>query len=435
MNLFIVWFTKITGILAHHIAFRVKIYYEDKKVQSRKIKGPAIIISNHTQILDYALYLFVFWGRVIRCQMAEVLFNKKLLGWMLRKMGGIFVDRNTFDFSFVNKSQQILEKGGTVMIFPEARIPLPDEKRPLEFKSSAAYLAHLSDVQVIPVVTNGVYFTLKRRARCLIGKPFNVNQWWDPEKSQRENLSYCSQMMRKEIIRLSKELKKRQERDELRPPFYYALFDFMKITGALPALLWYRPKMVYSSKEAKQKHKKGVLFYSNHVGFKDPLYIMIGIWYRRIHFVTLQQILDNPKMKFWFEKCFRVIPIDRENVGFVSFKRVSQFLDAGCAVSIFPEGHIKTNDDDLGDFKNGLVLMGVMGKVKLVPLFVTYKKHWYSRLVIIQGEPIDLIEMYGPTPSMEQIEEAGKLCRERELELAQIAKNMGLDVTLRGGNQ
>lgn len=416
------WFTKLTGIMAAHIAFHTKIYYEDRKVQGRRIKGPAIIISNHTAIFDYAVFLFVFFGRTLRYQMAEVLFNKPVLGVVLKMLGGIYVNRNTYDFSFVGKSEAILKKGGVVGIFPEARIPLPDEKRPLPFKTSAAYLARLCpNVPIIPIVTNGEYFSLKKRARVMIGKPIYINDYWNDELDNRENLINASEKLRQHIAGMTKELKKRQERDLLRPPFYYFWFNLIKITAAIPGLVWFRPKTIYSTPEAKKKYKKGVLFFSNHSGMGDPLWVMLGVWYRRVHFVAMQDILDNPKMRFWFEKGFRVIPVDRENVGFNFVKKVSGFLDAGCAVCIFPEGHINISEDRVDQFKNGMILLAIKAKVPLVPLYVQTRKHWYNRQIMFQGEEIDLLKMYGPTPSMAQIEEAGKLCREREIELAKLA--------------
>lgn len=423
MIAFFNWFVKITAWPVQKIVFRTKIYYEDKKVQGRKIKGPAIIISNHTAVYDYAVFLFVFWMRTLRYQMAELLFDKPVLGRFLKWMGGIYVNRNVFDFDFVSKSKEILDKGGVVGIFPEARIPRPEEKRPLPFKSSAAYIAYMSGVQLVPVVTNGVYFNKKKRAAVLIGKPFSVKEWWDPQKTQRANLQDISERMRKEIIRLTKELKKREERAALKPPFYYFLFDFVKVTSALPALIWFRAKTVFSSEKARKKYKKGVLFYSNHSSMMDPPYVMMGLWYRRIHFVTLQQILDNPKTKFWFTKVFRTIPVDRDNVNFSSFKNVTDFLEAGRAVCIFPEGHIKTNEEAVDSFKNGMILMAIKAKVPLVPIYVEKRKKWYQRQVMFQGEEINLLEKYGPMPSMSQIEEAGRLCRERELELARLAES------------
>ena len=90
-------FVKATGWLPQKIAFRTKIEYEDKAVQDRHIKGPAIIICNHTSVFDYAVLLFVFFTRTLRVQMAELLFQKQPLGLFLKMMGGIYVIRDTHD--------------------------------------------------------------------------------------------------------------------------------------------------------------------------------------------------------------------------------------------------------------------------------------------------------------------------------------------------
>ena len=198
------WFAKITGWPVQFICFRTRVYYENAAC-SRRIKGPAIIISNHTSVFDYAVYLFVFFSRTLRFQMAEVLYRKKLLGWFLRRMGGIYVDRDGFDFGFVTKSEEVLRGGGVVGIFPESRIPKPGEERPLEFKTSAAYIALRADVPVIPVVTNGSYFS-KKRARVMIGEPINVRDLSDPGLGEKEDLKNVSAKLRERIIELEKKL-------------------------------------------------------------------------------------------------------------------------------------------------------------------------------------------------------------------------------------
>jgi 1-acyl-sn-glycerol-3-phosphate acyltransferase len=194
-------FVKVTGFPAQWFCFRTKVYYEDKTAQSRKIKGKAVIVSNHTSVFDYAVYLFVFFFRTIRCQMAEVLFRKKPLGIFLKMMGGIYVDRDSNDFSFVEKSREILNKNGVVLIFPESRIPKKGESRPLEFKPSAAYIALNADAPVIPVFTNGSYFN-KNRARVIIGKPLYLADLTDPSLSDKENLKRATNALREKIIEL-----------------------------------------------------------------------------------------------------------------------------------------------------------------------------------------------------------------------------------------
>ena len=186
---------------------RPKIHYEDRKVQSTKIKGPAIIISNHTSIVDFALLLFAFFGRTIRGQMAEVLFKKKLLGWYLRKMGGIEVNRVTYNFSFIEKSIDILNEGGVLAVFPESRIPRKDEERPLKFKASAAYIAMKTNVPIIPVYTNGKYLK-KERARLIVGTPIYVNDYFDSNLSEKKNIRNMINIVRNKILELRDELER-----------------------------------------------------------------------------------------------------------------------------------------------------------------------------------------------------------------------------------
>lgn len=201
-------FTKITAWPVQRLLFRTKILYEDRRVQGRRIKGSAIIISNHTSVYDYAVMLFVFFGRTLRYQMAEVLFEKKPLGYFLKGLGGIRVDRNNYDFSFLARSERILRNGGVVGIFPESRLARKGEERPLPFKPSAAYLALSADVPVIPVYTNGCYFS-RHRAVVLIGKPMDIHVYTDRVSGEKEKIEALTKAMRDKIISLEKEYHER----------------------------------------------------------------------------------------------------------------------------------------------------------------------------------------------------------------------------------
>lgn len=195
------WFTKITAWPAQALVFRTKVYYEDKALQSRFVKGKAIIVSNHTTVFDFAEYLFVFFPRTIRAQMAEVLFEKKLLGVFLNMLGGIKVNRNTHDMGFMAKSEAILKKGGVLLIFPEGRLPRPGEARPLPFKEGAAFLALSTDTPVIPVYTNGKYFS-KKRARIIIGKPMTMSDYAGDGSNPTEDIKLATDALRQRIIEL-----------------------------------------------------------------------------------------------------------------------------------------------------------------------------------------------------------------------------------------
>lgn len=198
------WFVKLTGWPIQLLCFRKKIYYENKAVQSRRIKGKAIVISNHLSVYDYPVAMFVFFGRTLRFQMSELVMKKPVLGTFLKMLGGIYVDRDSHDFAFMAKCEKILGKGGVIGICPEGRLPRKDEPRPLPFKTGAAYLALMTDTPIIPMVTNGSYFNLKERARVIIGTPIIPSQVADPALSDKENIAALTDLMRNKTISLGK---------------------------------------------------------------------------------------------------------------------------------------------------------------------------------------------------------------------------------------
>lgn len=204
-------FTKLTAWPIQKLCFRTKIYYENADIQKRQIKGPAIIVCNHTSVFDYAVLLFVFFWRTLRCQVAELIFRKKPLGLLIRLLGGIRVDRTGHDFTFIHRSADILRRGGVVLVFPESRIPRPEEQTPLEFKPSAAYLALYAGVPVIPVYTNGSYFA-KKRARVIIGTPMHLAELCREEFSEKQNIAIANDALRERIIALKEKLDEQEKK-------------------------------------------------------------------------------------------------------------------------------------------------------------------------------------------------------------------------------
>ena len=201
MSRFVQLFVRLTGFLPQFICFRTKVTCEDRETQSRFLHGPAIIVSNHTSVYDYAVMLFVFFTRTLRYQMAEVLFQKKVLGAFLRLMGGIHLDRYAHRYGFMEQSLQILRRGGVVGIFPEGRLPVQGETPPIAFQPGAAYLSLASGVKIIPVWTNGSYFR-KKRARVVIGTPLTPEMFSGLSVPEKEKIALYTDAMREKIIQL-----------------------------------------------------------------------------------------------------------------------------------------------------------------------------------------------------------------------------------------
>lgn len=210
VNLFVLWFVKLSGLIPALLFFKPKVYYVDKKVQGRRIKKGSILMSNHMSLMDFALYLILFFGSVIRFLMAEVLYNKsKLFAWFLFAVGGVYVNRDTKNFSFMNESVKILKKGGIVGIFPQGRLPVGG--KPFPFKPSITYIALRSGSPIVPVYTDGNYGLFKR-TRVVIGTPVNLKEYCTNDNPDKEELERLTAFLEEKTWELKEFLKQSEEK-------------------------------------------------------------------------------------------------------------------------------------------------------------------------------------------------------------------------------
>ena len=127
----------------------------------------------------------------------------KFLTFTLKNIGAIRVDRDLFDFSFIDKSIDALNKGHDILIFPEGRIPT--DKKMLEFKPSFIEIALETNVPIIPIYTNGSYGK-KKRARVIIGEEIYLSKLYNNNLSKKENVENLTEYVRNTIISLGDKL-------------------------------------------------------------------------------------------------------------------------------------------------------------------------------------------------------------------------------------
>lgn len=203
--------------------------------------------------------------------------------------------------------------------------------------------------------------------------------------------------------------------------FKYFIYDFIKFTAAIPGLIWIRPKKMYLTKTAKKKIRGGALVISNHFGFFDEIYLMLSIWYRRHHFVATQEFFEGKFKNFLFHS-FLCIPIDKNNWGMSSFREIVSHLTQEELVVIFPEGGLNADKSgSVNAFKSGMVLMSAQSGKPIIPVYIKKKKHFYNRVRVAIGEPINVRERYSAMPNVVQMEEISKLLHDKEEELRVLA--------------
>lgn len=195
------------------------------------------------------------------------------------------------------------------------------------------------------------------------------------------------------------------------------LYDFVRVTG-MPLLLWFRPKKIYVSKAAKKKIWGGALIVSNHIGFFDAMYLLLGIWYRRHHFVATKELFKGKFNNWLFKKVFKCIEIDRENFTVASFKTIVEHLKMDELVTMFPEGRINQNKEGVQAFKSGVTFMAIKSGAPIVPVYIKRRKHFWSRLVIGVGEPLKIEPHEDGTPiTIDEINRITEELHEQELRL------------------
>ena len=221
---------------------------------------------------------------------------------------------------------------------------------------------------------------------------------------------------------LQEERKKEKARKKRNKDVGAWFYDFAKITGAIPALLWLRPKYIYPSKVAKRKIKKGgVLFISNHSGYLDPLILLCTVWYRRLNCVATKQLFKG-KFNNWLFRHFLCIPVDKENFSVLTFKQIVTRLKAGKAVGIFPEGAINKGENKVETFKAGAAMMAMRAGVPVVPLYIVKCEKWYSRVRVVVGEPVRVDNSQPHAAGA--IDKANALLHDAEENLAQFYEDL-----------
>ena len=198
MNLIIRWFVKVTGVLPALIFFKPRV-----KREAQLPKGGVMIVSNHKSLMDFVLWLLVFWSKSLHTLVAEVLYSKTpVLSWLLNRLGCIKVDRDAKKVDFIEKSTRLLRKGKMILIFPEGQLPRGEGLG--EFRPSAAYIALESGATILPVYTDGRYGLFKR-TNCIIGRPTDIYELANltGKESREEALKKANDALRDEIMRLS----------------------------------------------------------------------------------------------------------------------------------------------------------------------------------------------------------------------------------------
>ena len=378
-------FFKVTGVIPFMMYFRLKFYHASKKNKSRPLKGGAIVISNHTSILDYFVVTFTFPFRKIRTLVSEALYSHPLPGLMSKIMDDIVVHRERSDLSFMAKAEKALEKTQVISIVPEGHLVRTGKID--TFRPAVVYLALRTGAPIVPIYIDAHYNSWKR-TRVITGSKIYLKDYCDETNPSPDKVRELCEMLRKKVEELKSQLylyRKMGTYNKLNPKAWF--LDIAKVTLWLGGLICFPTKFHYignASRKDRRIKDRGMIV-SKHYSFLDPPILDIHYMSRRIHIVIAQELyVSNP----WLFK--HLMCIEYRRVASASdpkcFMQIINYLRANGVVAIYPEGHI--TKDGVGDIHNGAAYFAMMSNSPIYIYWMSDPYKFFHRNHVMIGETI-----------------------------------------------
>jgi 1-acyl-sn-glycerol-3-phosphate acyltransferase len=179
MNLFVLWFVKITGYVISLFYKPRKVYYASKAAKKRFLKGSKIVVSNHCAVMDVPLIMFLYFFNNFYFWASEIMYQQNKFNlWFLKSLGAIKVDRVSYDFSFINYTRDLVRKNKKIIVFPESRIHVEGDPLVNDFKSSYAYIAFEENVNIIPLYIQP-NFKSRKKGYIMVGEEIVTSDYTD----------------------------------------------------------------------------------------------------------------------------------------------------------------------------------------------------------------------------------------------------------------
>ena len=378
-------FLKVTGVIPFMIYFRLKFYHQFKANKSRPLRGGAIVIANHTSILDYFTIMFTFPFRKIRTLVSEALYAHKVPGTMSKFMDDIVIHRERSDLSFMAEAEKALRKKQVISIFPEGHLVRTGKID--TFRPAVVYLALRTGAPIVPVYIDAHYNSWKR-TRVITGPKIYLNEYCDSTNPDPQTVKDLCEMLRKKVEELKSQLYSYRKMKTYNLINFKSWFlDLGKATLFLPNFIVFPTKFHYIGNASKKDRKikdRGMIV-SKHYSFLDPPILDVHYMSRRVHIVIAQELYtSNP----WLFK--HLLCIEYRRVASSSdpkcFMQIINFLRANGVVCIYPEGHITR--DGVGDIHNGAAYFAMITNSPIYIYWMSDPYKFFRRNHVMIGETI-----------------------------------------------
>ena len=132
---------------------------------------------------------------------------------------------------------------------------------------------------------------------------------------------------------------------------------------------------------------------ANHKSNLDPIFVASAVNKKRKMTAIAKEELFKNKILAKILNKVEIIPINRQNPGLGTIKRILKYIKNDYALVMFPEG-TRSKTDDFNNAKAGLSLFARKAKAEIVPCTIYSSYKLFKPAKIYFGEPISLEEYY-----------------------------------------
>ena len=423
-------FIKVSGIIFYLIFVSPRFFYASKKAkkESKRVKGGAIIIGNHSSTYDYVSLIYKYFFRVIHTFVGPAIYRFRSLRHLCNVLENIEVKKDDpANIEAMRKAKIYLNKGKTIAIFPEGRFE--DKVGEIEtFSSSAIRLSYETNKPIIPIYFKGNY-GLTKRAKYNVGEKIYVRDLVKGDELTNDEIDRVNKIIQDTVKKLKHQLHC-FETHKTKAIFSWKLFisDLFKITGFPFGYLvfWAVKKYVGDKKKVKKAFREKVILAPNHTSFFDVTYMYLYFVTRRLRILSLKKAVGG-KFLHPLTKGAGVIEYDRDAKGgfdFKSFKETDEILEGNGCVVMFPQGHIEKDGAIKGDLKQGIAMHALRHNVPVIPMVFQKVTRPLKPNRIFIGDPLYPSEYFGENgASKENISKFTEILQQKMIELQSISQN------------
>ena len=184
-----------------------------------------------------------------------------------------------------------------------------------------------------------------------------------------------------------------------------------KIIIILSCHILYRVK--YENEEVLKQLDK-CLICPNHSRIYDPIYLYPKV--DNMYSMAKSELFKH-KIVARFLEYNNAFPIDRERVDAGSLKKAIKLIKTNEKIKllIFPEGKVIKDKSERGVVKKGPIYISKLAGVPIIPVYITARPRYFSKVIVKFGEPIYLENRN--TKDKELIEKDSKMLMKKIYEM------------------